>query len=104
MNWQTQVMVRKFLGPGGTGSVADAIATIEYAQDMGADVVNASWGCQEPSIPSCFSQSLKDAIEAFDGIFVAAAGNDSVDTDIFPHYPSSYDSANCRTSAIMGHI
>ena len=96
VNWASQLMVLKFLGPGGSGSTSDAIAAIEYAGDNGASIVNASWGCQEStSVPNCFSQSLKDAIEAFGGVFVAAAGNSATNNDgTFTHYPSSYDSAN----------
>ena len=96
VNWNAQIMVLKFLGPGGSGYTSDAIAAIEYAMNNGAEVINASWGCQEsPSVPNCFSQALKDAIQAYNRVFVAAAGNNGTDNDgVFSHYPSSYNSPN----------
>ena len=42
VNWVSQMMVLKFLGPGGTGTTSDAIAAIEYAKNNGASIVNAS--------------------------------------------------------------
>ena len=96
VNGDAQMMVLKFLGPGGSGYTSDAIAAIEYAMSNGAEVINASWGCQEsPSQPNCFSQATKDAIGAFNGVFVAAAGTNGTDNDgVFSHYPSSYNSPN----------
>jgi subtilisin family serine protease len=86
-------MILKFLGPGGTGYTSDAIIAIEYAAANGASIISASWG------GGGFSQTLKDAIEASGCLFVAAAGNGGADqvgddTDVEPHYPSAYDSAN----------
>jgi subtilisin family serine protease len=54
--------------------------------------INASYGCQ-----GCFDTLEKDAIQAAGEagiIFVAAAGNESADTDTNPHYPSAFDSSN----------
>ena len=92
VSWSASLMILKFIGPSG-GFTSDAIAAIEYAADQGAQVINASWG------GGSFNQALKSAIEACGCVFVAAAGNggsDGVgdDNDSFPHYPSSYDSAN----------
>lgn len=81
------IMPIKFLGPNG-GYTSDAIESIYYAKDNGAHIINASWG------GGGYSQALKDAIEFFEGPFVAAAGNSGVNTDSTPHYPSSYDSSN----------
>ena len=96
INWQTQVMVLKFLGPE-SGSTSDAIQAIEYAANNGAQVINASWG------GAGFNQTLKNAIEACGCLFVAAAGNDGDDTDASPHYPASYDSANLVSVAATDH-
>jgi len=82
-----QIMPLRFLGPNG-GSTSDAIDAHNYAVAMGVKVSNNSWG------GGGFSQSLYDAIKAAGDaghIFVAAAGNSGTDTDVFPHYPSSYD-------------
>ena len=37
VNWESQMMVLKFLGPGGSGYTSDAIAAIEYAMSNGAE-------------------------------------------------------------------
>ncbi|MDR5660091.1 S8 family serine peptidase, partial [Serpentinicella sp. ANB-PHB4] len=69
-----KIMPLKFLGPNG-GSLSDAIAAIEYASDMGATIANNSWG------GGGYSQALKDAIENSGMLFIAAAGNESVNND-----------------------
>jgi hypothetical protein len=89
--WEVSIMGVKFLGADGGGWTSDAIEAIEYATRMGARVLNNSWG------GGSYSQALKDTIEAAGAagiVFVAAAGNDSRDNDLFPTYPSSYDSEN----------
>ncbi|MCX7046543.1 MAG: S8 family serine peptidase [Candidatus Sumerlaeota bacterium] len=91
VNWNVRIMAMKFLDAGGSGSTADAISCIQYATRMGANVMSNSWG------GSPFEQSLMDAITAADGagiLFIAAAGNDSTNNDVTPHYPSSYDCPN----------
>lgn len=93
--WQCKIMALRFLGPNG-GYTSDAVSALDYADSMGVKVSNNSWG------GGGFSQSLYDAISsaALSGhLFVAAAGNGGADgigddTDIFPHYPSSYDLDN----------
>ena len=87
INWDVQIMALKFLGPSG-GYTSDAIKAFEYATAMGVDVINCSWG------GGGFNQALKDAIEASGALVVCAAGNDGYDTDVYPHYPASYDSPN----------
>jgi subtilisin family serine protease len=86
-----KIMALKFLDAEGVGTTADAVSAILYAAAKGAHVMNNSWGGGE------FSQALLDAIGEADrkgSLFVAAAGNDGVDTDATPHYPSSYEVAN----------
>lgn len=92
--WKAKVMALKFIRAIGGGYDSEAIACINYAiarKLAGVNVVaiNASWG------GGGGSQALKDAIDAAGAagiVFVAAAGNDNVDTDGAPHYPSSFDS------------
>ena len=64
------------------------IEAINFAKNNGAKVINASFG------GSSFSQSEKDAIDSFPGIFVAAAGNDGTNNDSAPYYPASCASSN----------
>jgi subtilisin family serine protease len=86
--WRVQIMPLKFLGANGGGFISDAIQAILYARDMGADIINCSWGS------SLFSLALQDSIRATPALFVCAAGNDAPDgggdTDATPHYPSGY--------------
>jgi len=91
VNWSAQIMPLKFLSANGSGTTADAISAIQYAIAMGAAVSNNSWG------GGAFSQALYDAIAeagAAGQLFVAAAGNDSANTDVTPSYPASYDLDN----------
>lgn len=88
--WDCQIMPLRFIGPFG-GSTSDAIAAIDYAVAAGCTVSNNSWG------GGGFNTSLYNAIAnaANAGhVFVAAAGNDGVNTDNSPHYPSSYNLPN----------
>jgi subtilisin family serine protease len=62
---------------------------------------NNSWG------GGGFSQALLDAIEAHNAagiLFIAAAGNDGDNTDINPHFPSSYDSSNIISVLASNHF
>lgn len=95
VNWDVKIAACQFLDADGYGSTAGAIACIDYFTNLkvnhGVDIkaTNNSWG------GGGFSQALKDAIDAGGEagiLFVAAAGNDAVDNDVSPHYPSSYDS------------
>jgi subtilisin family serine protease len=91
-----KIMPLKFLGPDG-GSTSDAILAVEYAARMGVKVTNNSWG------GGSYDQALYEAIMNSNSLFVAAAGNDSLDIDIDSHYPSSYDLENLvSVAAITG--
>jgi len=91
VNWTVSLMALKFLDGQGSGSTSDAIEAIVYASDMGAKILNNSWGGGGES------QALRDAIiySMNKGVlFVAAAGNDGKNTDQDPNYPSNYDVEN----------
>ena len=93
VNHEVSIAGCKFLSADGTGSTSDAIKCIDYMVDLknqgvNVRVLNNSWG------GGGFSQALADAItasEQADILFVAAAGNDAVDNDQNPHYPSNYE-------------
>jgi len=90
VNWEVRIMALRFMG-GGSGSLSDAAAAIEYAVENGADVINASFGSYG------YSYTLRDAIaEASDAgvLFVAAAGNEDNDNDSYAFYPAGYDLPN----------
>jgi subtilisin family serine protease len=85
------LLALKFLNANGSGTTADAIRAVNYANAAGVQLTNNSWG------GGGYSQALRDAIREADArgaLFVAAAGNDSTNNDVAPHYPSSYDLPN----------
>ncbi|MGW8302199.1 MAG: S8 family serine peptidase, partial [Desulfobacterales bacterium] len=88
VSWSAKIMPLRFLDAWGSGTTANAIAAIEYANNMGADIINNSWG------GGPYTQALKDAIDASDAVIVCAAGNSGRNNDGIAHYPSSYSSTN----------
>ncbi len=100
VNWNVSIMAIKFLDWSGGGYTDDAIAAVEYAIMMGADVLSNSWGGGSYSF--ALEAAISDANEA-GIIFVAAAGNDGVSNDLYPHYPSSYDVPNVVSVAATDH-
>ena len=89
--WRCQLVAIKFLDAQGNGTIAGAIAGIEYALRIGVALTNNSWS------GGPYSQALIDAIEAAGNanqLFVAAAGNSGSDNDALPVYPAAYP-ADC---------
>jgi subtilisin family serine protease len=89
--WNAKIMPLKFLDDTGSGSTSGAISAINYATAKGVKLTNNSWG------GGGYSQALYDAINAAGqqgALFIAAAGNESSNTDILPAYPASYNLAN----------
>ena len=85
--WSVRLMPLKFMDSQGSGSLSDAIEGINYARNMGAKIINASWG------GGGFSSALQQAITRFQnagGIFVAAAGNESSNNVTTPAFPANY--------------
>ncbi|WP_409425695.1 S8 family serine peptidase [Pseudoalteromonas sp. RW-H-Ap-1] len=101
VNHDVSIAGCKFLDAAGNGSTSDAIKCIDYMvglKNSGVNlrVLNNSWG------GGGYSQALADAItasEQADILFVAAAGNDAVDNDVNPHYPSNYENASVLSVA-----
>lgn len=81
--WNISVVSMKF-----GLDVASAIASIEFAIQFNIPILNASWG------GTGYSKALKYAIEQYDGLFIASAGNNGSNNDIEPIYPASYDCKN----------
>ena len=84
--WKARIMGLKFLGADGSGSTSGAIAAINYAAQMGAKVLNNSWG------GGGYSAALQVAISnaAQKGaLVVVAAGNEANNNDAHPSYPAS---------------
>lgn len=72
----------------GTAYTSDIINAIEYAENMGAKIVNCSWGTTTEN------PALEQAIEGSDMLFVCAAGNSAANSDEMPVYPASYELDN----------
>lgn len=91
VDWNARIMVVKVLDSAGNGSTSNAIAGIYFAAQHGARVINASWG------GGTYSAALADAIAyagSLGAVFVTAAGNDGVNSDVKPSYPGSYNLPN----------
>ncbi len=89
--WNVRLMAVKFLNANGTGTVADAVRAIDYAVQMGARIINASWGGAGYS--SILGQAIKRAENA-GVLFVTAAGNNGTNNDQTPTYPASFSNTN----------
>jgi len=100
VSWNAQIMAVKFLGASGSGLVSDAVTGVIYAVNHGAKILNNSWGGSD------FSQALLDAINDAndaDRLFVAAAGNNTLNNDVSQYYPSGYATPNVISVAATDH-
>jgi serine protease len=106
VNWRAKIVGCKAFSFSAT--LEDIIQCLDYFHDLKTRAVNPanivasnnSWG------GGGFSQALLDAIEAQNAagvLFIAAAGNSSSDNDLFPHFPSSYESSNIIAVAASNH-
>jgi subtilisin family serine protease len=92
INWDVSLVALKVgNAPFSLGAIIDATV---YAGQIGADVVNMSFGGTTLG-GSGFSAAHRDAMAAAaDTLFVPAAGNGSTNLDTSPVYPCSYDLPN----------
>ncbi len=106
VNWSSSIMALKFLSAGGSGYTSDAIRAVNYATMMrttynvNVRVTSNSWG------GGGYSAAMDSAILASGSagiLFVAAAGNDSTNNDVSPHFPSNYDQASILSVAATDH-
>lgn len=84
VNQQARILPIRFLDKNGAGTADAAIKALVYANDMGARVVNNSWGGNK------FNQLVFDAMANSEALFVCAAGNEAYDNDLRPVYPADY--------------
>ena len=84
INWNVRIMPLKFIGPDG-GYTTDAILAIEYAPRTELPLPTAV-GAERG-----YNKALEDAIVASNMLLLCAAGNEGLDNDKTPHYPSNYD-------------
>jgi len=100
VNTDVKLMIVKYFDPNTSGrsNLMNTVQAINYAVKMGADIINYSGGGTDPS------PSEKLAIEkaAQKGIvFIAAAGNESANTDLVSYYPANYKINNIISVAAV---
>jgi len=84
--FQGKILAIKASGDNSSG-VAAGYEGILYAVQMGAKIVNCSWGGTGP-----FSQALQDIVNdanAMGVLVISSSGNNPLDNDYIPHWPSS---------------
>jgi subtilisin family serine protease len=89
--WRVKLMACRFYDDAGNGFLSDAVQAIDFARLKGAQVMNASF------VSTTQSSALFTAINSCRTagiIFVAAAGNDTQNTDLLPYYPAGFDLDN----------
>ncbi|MAO68913.1 MULTISPECIES: S8 family serine peptidase [Idiomarina] len=94
VNWDVEIVGCQFLDASGSGSTAAAIECIDYMTNLkvnhGVNLVatNNSWGggAYSESLRTAISDSIDEGI-----MFVSAAGNDGIDSDVTASYPGGYD-------------
>lgn len=88
-----RLMVLKYFDPNSDGrsNLINTVRAIRYANQMGAEIINYSAGG-----PSKNSAEERAIFESFNKkiLFVAAAGNESSNSDRVPYYPAGYDLGN----------
>ena len=94
VNWKTQIMALRFLGPDGSGATSDGVKCIDWAVANGAHILCNSWAGPDssPELAEAVARAEQRGV-----LFVAAAGNTGGtgnDNDSQPNYPASLRSAN----------
>ncbi|MCT4595709.1 MAG: S8 family serine peptidase [Anaeromicrobium sp.] len=80
---------------------SDIISAIQYAEKMGAKIVNCSWGDINDN------PALKETMKKSNMLFVCAAGNSGVNINSSPVYPAAFNLDNVITVGAMnksGHL
>ena len=97
VNWNVQIMPVAFLNSSGSGSDIAAAEAIDYAVNMGAKVINASWGGSgwDSTIASAISYANQHGV-----IVVCAAGNNSSNDDTTPFSPASYSATYANVISV----
>ncbi|MCL2539071.1 MAG: S8 family serine peptidase, partial [Oscillospiraceae bacterium] len=88
VNWQVSLAWLGAYYGGGYILNSAVVEALNYANNHGISITNNSYGGYVKSL------FLEEAIKNYNGLFIAAAGNDSTDNDIRPLYPASYGLPN----------
>jgi subtilisin family serine protease len=85
VNWNIQIMPIKLKDPWTLYLEAQAVY---YASNMGASVINCSYGDYN------YSNIAKTAYESSSAIIICASGNETINNDLKPSYPCNYNIPN----------
>src|SRR5512147_1350379 len=88
-SYQSKILAIKTGAESASLAILAGYDGIAYAIDMGCKVINCSWGGTGSR-----SQAIQDLIDlavSHGALVVSSSGNDPVDNDRIPHYPSSLD-------------
>jgi len=97
-NTNTKLMSLKIHGgTNGNGSVFKAIQAIRYAESMGADICNMSWGTYN------YSEALELVIKESSMLFVTAAGNQGGNNNSSAVFPASFRLPNLISVAFVDY-
>lgn len=107
---ETKILPVKFINEHGIGTQLDAALAIRYAVDMGADIINCSWGFYASNtvlreaieyaidngviVVAAIGNSASSAREypaAFDGVFTIGSSNQSLSRTYFSSYGDHLD-------------
>lgn len=88
MSWNAVLMPINAAHPTSDNSILHGYEGIAYAAANGADIVNCSWGGL--GTPSTIEQDVINFAYQNGTLVVASAGNNYINNDITPHFPSNY--------------
>jgi subtilisin family serine protease len=83
--WHCSLMNVKVMSAAGVANYSDIAAGVLYAAQKGAQVINLSLGGYSNS--SALQSAVQEAVNSYDSVLVAGAGNDNQQT---PFYPAAY--------------
>ncbi|MDR3021351.1 MAG: S8 family serine peptidase, partial [Clostridiales bacterium] len=84
VTWNISMVSLKVFNRNGQGDIAFLIEAIKFATQNKFNLLNFIGGGSESSV------AFRAAIENFGGLFVAAAGNEDLNNDIYENFPSNY--------------
>jgi len=88
VNHRANVMAVKIFSDEGSTDSAAILRAIEYTTKMGAKITSNSWG------GGGSSQAQKEAFASSPALHIMAAGNNGLNNDWIPNFPSNYDISN----------
>lgn len=100
--WEITIIPLKIWDSGAYGSVAEFVSALAYAEVIDIPILNISGRWCKNWLQDTELNAMYDAIEAYSGILVAAAGNDWMDNDLDDFttaFPAAFDLSNIVTVA-----